>query len=320
MEKQKKQGMVNLHLFDGAASADGTGPAQTGGKDGVTADAGQNKRTEQTDLSHIRYGKQEEPKSQAAVIETEKEAKPQTASTSGQERKRAFEQLIKSEYKDLFDERVQKIIDNRFKETKTLQEQAEKIKPVLELLSGKYGVPADALDKLVDAIEEDDSYYEKEALDKGLTVQQLKEIKRVERENEMLRKAMTERERRENADRIYADWMQQAETVKTIYPSFQFETECENPGFIKLLQNGIDVRTAYEVVHRDEVIAGAMQFTAQQVQKKTVDNIRARGLRPAENGMSSQSPIVTKNDPSKFTKKDRDEIERRVRRGERIIL
>lgn len=53
-----------------------------------------------------------------------------------------------------------------------------------------------------------------------------------------------------------------------------------------LLRSGVDARTAYEVVHKDEIIGGAMQYTAQRVQEKVVNDIRARGMRPPENGGS----------------------------------
>lgn len=55
------------------------------------------------------------------------------------------------------------------------------------MLAQKYGVDPGDLEKLSSAIEEDDSYYEDEATRRGLTVQQLKEMKRIERENETLR-------------------------------------------------------------------------------------------------------------------------------------
>ena len=81
---------------------------------------------------------------------------------------------------------------------------------------------------------------------------------------------------------------------------------------------GVDVRTAYELIHKDEIIAGAMQFTAKTVEQKIANKIMANGARPNENGMSSQSAAVVKSDVSQLSKADRQEIIRRVARGEKI--
>ena len=80
------------------------------------------------------------------------------------------------------------------------------------------------------------------------------------------------------------------------------------------------MRTAYEVLHKDEIIPAAMQFTAKTVESKLAKKIAAGGQRPAENGMGSGSPAVVKSDPSQWTRADREEIRRRVARGEKIRL
>jgi hypothetical protein len=112
--------------------------------------------------------------------------------------------------------------------------------------------------------------------------------------------------------------MNQAEETKKVYPSFDLRTEMANPKFLDLLKSNIDVRTAYEVLHKDDIIRGAMQFTAQTVESKIAKKIAANGARPAENGMSSGSAAVVKSDVSQLSKADRDEIRRRVARGEKI--
>ena len=78
------------------------------------------------------------------------------------------------------------------------------------------------------------------------------------------------------------------------------------------------VRTAYEVIHKDEIIPAAMHMTAKTVEQKLTNKIIAGGARPSENGNSSQGASVTKSDVSQLTKADRAEIARRVARGEKI--
>ena len=147
---------------------------------------------------------------------------------------------------------------------------------------------------------------------------QYKYKKQLEKENAEKTKALQEIERRENANRAYAEWQRQSESLKTRYPNFSLESEARNPQFVKLLQNGIDVKTAFETIHHDEILSGAMMQTAQAVRKNVTDTIKARGLRPSENGINAQAGVIVKNDVSKLTPKDRAEIARRARMGETI--
>ena len=140
----------------------------------------------------------------------------------------------------------------------------------------------------------------------------------MERENAELKAQMQEAQRQENGKKLYAAWMQQADEAKKVYPSFDLRAEMNNPKFVDLLRSNIDVRTAYEVLHKDEIIPAAMQFTAKTVESKLAKSIAANGARPSENGMSSQSAAVVKSDVSQLSKADRAEIIRRVQRGEKI--
>ena len=235
------------------------------------------------------------------------------------DRNAEFEKLIKGEYKDLYDAKVKDTIQKRLKSTKETVDKYNSLTPMLETLGKKYGVDSTDAEALIKAIDEDDSFYEQEALEKGITVEALKDIKKMERENATLKRQMEELNAKENADRQVAAWMQEAESVKAIYPSFDLGVELQNPKFIDLLNvPGVDVRTAFELTHKDDIIAGAMQFTAKTVEKKIADKIMANGSRPAENGMNSQAASLTKSDVSQLSKDDILDIQRRVARGERI--
>ena len=234
------------------------------------------------------------------------------------DRSAAYEAFIK-EHKDLDDARIQSIVQKRLKNTKETVERYESLAPTLDMLARKYGVDSTDIAALNKAIEDDDSYYEEEAMEKGISVEQLKEIRKMEKENAELKKQMQERESQEKASQLYASWMQQAEQLKSIYPSFDLETELKNPKFMDLLRvPAIDVRTAYEVIHKDDIIHGAMQFTAKTVEKKLTDKVMANGARPMENGTSSQSASLTKSDVSQLSKADRADLIRRAARGEKI--
>jgi hypothetical protein len=231
-----------------------------------------------------------------------------------------FEKLIKGQYKAQYDARMQDTIQKRLKGTKETVEKYNALQPVLEILGKKHGVDASDIAALQKAIEDDDSYFEEEALKQGMSVQQFKEFRKIQQENADLKAQMQEQQSKDNANKLYAGWMNQAEETKKIYPGFDMRTEMANPKFLELLKSNIDVRTAYEVVHKDEIISGAMQFTAKTVESKLAKKIASGGARPAENGMSSGSAAVVKSDPSLWSKEDRKEVARRVARGEKIRL
>lgn len=237
------------------------------------------------------------------------------------DRNAEFEKLIKGEYKDLYDARVQDTVKNRLKGQKETVEKYNALAPTLETLAKKYGVDASDINALNKAIEEDDAYYEEEALEKGVTVEQLKQFKKMERENAELKKLRDEKNAKEAAEQKVATWMEESKHVKAIYPQFDLRSEMQNSKFVDLLRvPGVDVRTAYELTHKDEIIAGAMQFTAKTVEKKIADKIAANGARPTENGLSSQSASLTQSDVSQLSKAEILDIQRRVARGEKVDL
>ena len=298
--------MLSLQVF---AEGAGAGDGGTAEGQGATAGVASQQKAVSNPLANVKYGIQED----AAPV-----ARVQEETTAVVDRNAEFEKLIKGEYKDLYDARMQDTIQKRLKSSKETVEKYNALTPTLEMLAKKYGVDAGDIASLNKAIQEDDSYYEEEALEKGITVQQLKEIRKMERENAALKAQMEEAQRQENGKKLYAAWMQQADETKKVYPSFDIQTEMNNPQFLALLRSNIDVRTAYEVTHKDEIIQGAMQFTAQTVESKLAKKIASNGARPAENGMSSQSAAVVKSDVSQLSKADRAEIIRRVQRGEKI--
>lgn len=307
--------ILNLQLF-----AEGVGGDGGTGSEGATSVMGANavpqskKGVKSNPLANVVYGKQGDAV-QTADVQNNSTA---TESIPQPDRNAEFEKLIKGEYKDLYDARMQDTIQKRLKGTKETVDKYNALSPTIELLAKKYGVDVNNIEALNKAIEEDDAYYEEEALEKGVTVEQLKEIKKMEKENAELKRQMQEKNAKEQGAKLYAQWMDQAEKAKNIYPSFDLRAEMQNPKFVDLLRANIDVRTAYEVIHKDDIIPAAMQFTAKTVEQKLTNKIIANGARPTENGISSQSGAVVKSDVSQLSKADRAEIIRRVQRGEKI--
>lgn len=299
---------VDLQLFSdsGAASAGDGVQGQ-----GVTAEAAapQSKGVKNP-LADVKYGIQEDAAPAAEV--------PKEEPTQPPDRKAEFEKLIKGEYKEEYDRRMQDTIRQRLKGSRETADKLAAITPALELLAQKYGVESGDMAALSKAIEDDDSFYADEAVKKGMKTEDFKAMRKMERDNARLQIQIAEQQRRENASQQYAQWEQQAEQAKQLYPTLDLKTEARNPQFLQLLKAGVDVGSAYLVIHKDDILPAAMQHTAKVVEQKLTDKIIAGGSRPAENGMSSQSAALTKSDVSALTKADRDEIRRRVARGEKI--
>ena len=294
---------INLQLF---AEGSGTGD---GGATGATGEAAapQTKGVKNP-LADVKYGIQ--PDAQATAVQETVETPP--------DRNAEFDKLIKGEYKEQFDARMQDTVQKRLKSTKETVDKYNALIPTLEILANKYGVDVNDIAALNTAIEDDDAYFEEEALQKGISVQQLKEIRKMEKENAELKRQMQEQTAQQNASKLYSAWMEQAEAAKTVYPSFDLSAEMQNPRFVDLLRSNVDVRTAYEVLHKDEIIPAAMQFTAKAVEQKLTNKMIANGARPTENGINSQAASQVKSDVSQLSKADRAEIARRVSRGEKI--
>ena len=303
---------INLQLF---ADGNGGGGGGTGaeGTNGVTAGVPSlPTKGVKNPLADVKYGIQED--AQTANVQS----KTDDGNLATEDRTARFEALIKGEFKDLYDARMQDTIQKRLKGSKEKEAKLDELTPTLEMLSRKYGVDASDIKALNKAIEEDDSYYEDEALEKGVTVEQLKSIRKMERENAELRKQMEEKSNRERAERDVADWMKQAEEAKRSFPNLDLGEELKNPQFIDLLKSGVGVETAYFAVHHRELVPQAMQYTAKAVEQKLTNKIISGGARPTENGISSQASVVVKSDVSQLSKADRAEIIRRVARGEKI--
>lgn len=239
-----------------------------------------------------------------------------------------WDSLIKGKYKDDYDKAIKGAIDRRFKNQRDLQGQINAIDPMMRALAQRYDIQADAsgnipIEMLTQKVLDDNSLYEQEAFQRGMSVEDLKQMKSLERENEMLRANQQRSAEQEEWDGLVA----QAEALKQLYPNMDIDREMENPMFGRLLatmqRSGFPnaVQAAYEAVHREEVMGNAMQYAVQQTQQKISNSIASGMSRPTENGSSQQSPgAPTSIDPSRLTKAQLDDIKARAQRGERILF
>ena len=99
-----------------------------------------------------------------------------------------------------------------------------------------------------------------------------------------------------------------------------FEAEMANEDFARLIAANVPPKTAYEVVHMAEIQAAQAQVVAAQARNNVMQTIQAQGARPPEIGGNANGGQFTNTDPRSWTKQQREDIIRRVQRGEKIVL
>lgn len=232
-------------------------------------------------------------------------------------RKAEFQRLIREVYPEEYKEHNQKIIQNRLKSSKAAEEQLAALGPALQLLHRQYGTQDTA--SLVQAITGDDHWYEAEAQKRGMDTQTFKLFDQQEQTINAMRQQQANQQAMQEQAQQVMKWRNQETELRELYPDFNLDAEIEeNQEFYNLLRNGISVRHAYETIHMDEImgqtVAGAVQRTAQ----RTMDTIRANGLRPQENGAGKVPAQPARMAVKDFTPEKMREIERRVMAGEII--
>lgn len=331
---------IRLDLFDGGAAAGGDGagaaaPASQNGdgaKGGSQAAPGSTRRGKSGEFQNVLFGKQSAPaaagegggqegQQQSSVAGSDKDKQPGVTTTSDtlEARRKAFQDLVNSEeYKDIYTEETQRIINRRFRETQNLEQQVARNQPLIDMLMQRYKISDGDIGKLTAAIENDDAYWSEAAEEAGMSVEQYKQFQKLQRENAALMRDQQQRRSQQAAQQQLQKWYGEAEQVKGVYPSFDLNAEVKNQQFLSMLKSGVPMQHAYEVVHLDDIKAGVAKMQAKATERQVVDGIRAKGARPQENGTTSQSAFTVKDDVSKLTKAERAEIARRVARGEII--
>ena len=257
--------------------------------------------------------------SQAAAVTTGDDAQ------AAAEKRAADYQKFKAEFKAEYDAEVQGVVKSRLSKSreneKAAKEYREKTEKVFEALGSKYGISADKIDDILGEVEKDNSFYEDEALRRGMDVAELRRVLAVERENAQFKARDAAAARQAEIDRKYQAIVNQIPDVKAVYPDFDFDKESEvNPTFRKLCALGIPLKNAYEATHTEEILARGMQYAAQTAAAKTQAMQNHNRQRPDENGLSGNRQAETKVDISSLSLTEMQKLNERARRGENITF
>lgn len=217
-----------------------------------------------------------------------------------------FEEAIKGKYAEQFKKRTADIVTGRVKNLKARNTELEAL---ARDAASRYGVDPNNLKAIAEAFKNDRAYLQEQADNNGVTAEVQAQLNEYESYK---------------AHQRHEDTMQQmaaqVDEAMQAFPDFDLDTEMADPQFMELIGAGVSVKKAYMTTHMDELMSGAIQYAVGETQRKTLNDIQARGTRPLENGASSHATASAKVDVSKLTPAQMDEFEERARRGENITF
>lgn len=246
---------------------------------------------------------------------------------SPEERRKAFGELLRGEYADLTEELMQ----NAVTEATRRLEASPAMKGLMQALQEKYGTDANDLVALTEAVRngavKDDAYYEKLAMEKGVSTRTARELDKLESQNkhlteqqQMIQQMERQRAQQARIAELQAGWDREAEQLKAQYPDFNMAEVLANPEVEKMMRSGVSMTNAYRSAYFDHILKQQQAATAQQVEQGVVNRMQQRNARPGENGTRPGGAVQTKIDVSHMSRKEMEEMEKRAMRGEVITL
>lgn len=255
------------------------------------------------------------------------EEKGEGKTKSPEERRKAFGELLRGEYADLTEELMQ----NAVTEAARRLEASPAMKGLMQALQEKYGTDANDLVALTEAVRngavKDDAYYEKLAMEKGVSTRTARELDKLESQNkhlteqqQMIQQMERQRAQQARIAELQAGWDREAEQLKAQYPDFNMAEVLANPEVEKMMRSGVSMTNAYRSAYFDHILKQQQAATARQVEQGVVNRLQQRNARPGENGTRPGGAVQTKIDVSHMSRKEMEEMEKRVMRGEVITL
>ena len=254
------------------------------------------------------------------------EEKGEGKTKSPEERRKAFGELLRGEDADLTEELMQ----NAVTEATRRLEASPAMKGLMQALQEKYGTDANDLVALTEAVRngvvKDDAYYEKLAMEKGVSTRTARELDKLESQNkhlteqqQMIQQMERQRAQQARIAELQAGWDREAEQLKAQYPDFNMAEVLANPEVEKMMRSGVSMTNAYRSAYFDHILKQQQAATARQVEQGVVNRMQQRNARP-ENGTRPGGAVQTKIDVSHMSRKEMEEMEKRVMRGEVITL
>lgn len=296
----KEKMILDFHLFEG----------EGGGEAGATA----SQPGSTQDIKTVQYGKSAGEGQANSQVGTDN-------GTGANDLNAEWEALTGKggKFHDLLGQRVSGAVQERFKNQADLQGQIDQISEGLTPMFMNYGLKLGDFEGLQAAIANDDDLYKAGAERAGLDVEQYKQNLKLQADSDRLHQIEESYRQEQERQQRFEAWESDAAEIQQAFPAFDLVMEIQtNAKFKQLLDNGVDVKTAFQVAHIEELNNGMSAYAHRTATEQVVNRISQRASRPMEGALNHAPAIQRKSDPSSLSNDDIDEINRRVMNGDVI--
>ena len=262
---------------------------------------------------------------QAAPVQAQAPQQPVNVPDAQGQQEETFESLIAGKYKQQYDSAVgaavQKAVKQRLKGQGQMKAQIDAMAPLVDQLGVLYGIDTSDPRKidyaaLAQRFGADNRIYDAEAVERGTTPEAVRSEYAHRAETAGMRRQLQEYQIQETFANVRAGFERD---VAARYGA-NFDDEMANTDFARLIAANVPPKTAYEVVHMAEIQQAQAQAAANMARSNVMNTIQAQAARPDEIGGNAAGGELTRTDPRSWTKQQREDIIRRVQRGEKIVL
>lgn len=224
----------------------------------------------------------------------------------------------KGEFAEFIGRDIQSAIRDRFKNQQDVSEQLNALEPMLKVLRERAGVESN--EELIHHVMDDDSLYEEEASEAGMTVAAYRQFMEMKKERDEMQRREQEDIERQMVRNHFDKLMQQAEEFKKQFPDFDLQQTLKNdPNFVRLTSPtvGLSVRDAYFALHHDELAPQMMAYGMERAKQQMGQTIQAQRRRPAEGAMKTGGqPAADFNvDPRSLSRPERNKLYQLIHQG-----
>lgn len=234
-----------------------------------------------------------------AKVDTASTEKTTTATTTEEEaaketpppKKLTYKELIESEdYKEDHERYVQKTVRDRMKTHTADMSEANEL---LSLMGQKYGLDVNSptfRKELSNALNADDSVYEKYAEEHDVPLSEAKKLVGLQQQLDRAQKEAEARKEQDERNKILSDLRQKGAETKAKYPDFDLDSAMQDPRFMRMTAAlGGDTTAAYEAINHSALVANAERRAAQVARDQVANSVRSNLSRPNDGNISSSS-------------------------------
>lgn len=139
-------------------------------------------------------------------------------------------------------------------------------------------------------------------------------------ENQRLKQQLEQLKNQQEIQGVISRCESEREEFARLYPNVDLKAELDNKDFARALFAGLSFRTAFEATHKEDILSNLIAYTIEKTTEKVMEEFKSKANRPTENGASKIATVNTKAGVKNLSKKEREDIEKRVLMGERVTF